>query len=107
MNIAKSLLSSVLVITSLLWQPAAMAQTKAAAPAPAASASLPLVPGTQYSQKGADTCLYCHDADSDTATHTLALLAALFAFVLTTSAPAQTDARPTPARLARRWLRPY
>jgi len=72
MKIAKSMLSSMLVLASLLWQPVALAQAAPKAPAPAASAALPLVPGTQYSEKGADTCLYCHDPDSDTATHTTA-----------------------------------
>jgi len=48
------------------------AQQKPPAPAAATAAALPTVPGTQYSEKGADTCLYCHDEDSDTATFTTA-----------------------------------
>jgi DmsE family decaheme c-type cytochrome len=52
-----------------------MAQVSAPA-TPAASASAPntSVQGTQYSKKGADTCLDCHDAESDTATHTTAAI---------------------------------
>jgi DmsE family decaheme c-type cytochrome len=40
----------------------AIAQPAASASAPAAS---PAGPGTEYSEKGADTCLGCHDPDSD------------------------------------------
>jgi DmsE family decaheme c-type cytochrome len=40
------------------------AAAKPAAPAKPAAAAIPL---TQYSAKGADTCLECHDADNDTA----------------------------------------
>ncbi|HJW10795.1 MAG TPA: DmsE family decaheme c-type cytochrome [Albitalea sp.] len=93
------MLSALLVLAGLLWQttaaaqaaqaaeptasaPAASAAAEPAASAPAAAASAPparaaaaaLPPGTgtEYSPKGADTCLECHDADSDTATFTTA-----------------------------------
>ena len=56
-----------LLTASLLWAPAASAQA-AATPAAAASAAAANAQGTQYSAKGADTCLECHDADNDTAT---------------------------------------
>lgn len=68
MTIAKSLLSSMLLLASLAWHP--LAQAQAAAPASAASAPLANTPGTQYSQKGADTCLTCHDEEADTASFT-------------------------------------
>lgn len=73
MNIKKPLITALLALAaSLPWQ-SAWAQAKpAAAPATAAATALPTVPGTQYSDKGADTCLYCHDEDSDTATFTTA-----------------------------------
>lgn len=45
------------------------AQPADAAPAaPAASAAAPAIQAGQYSAKGADTCLECHDAENDTAT---------------------------------------
>ena len=46
---------------------ASLAQAQPAAPASAASAppAEPPGTGTQYSEKGADTCLSCHDPDSD------------------------------------------
>ena len=53
---------------------AVQAQQSTSATAPAATKALPTVPGTQYSEKGADTCLYCHDEDSDTAKHTTSAL---------------------------------
>jgi DmsE family decaheme c-type cytochrome len=67
MNIAKFLLSSLLLPAALAWQPAVLA-AEADAAASAAAASAPLPSRSQYSEKGADTCLYCHDSDSDTAT---------------------------------------
>lgn len=83
MTPSKPLLSArrALIVLASLWVAAgaALAQAPAArtaAPvvASAASASLPTVPGTRYSDKGADTCLSCHDEESDTATHTTAAL---------------------------------
>jgi DmsE family decaheme c-type cytochrome len=50
------------------------AQQNAPVAAQASAAALPTVPGTQYSDKGADTCLYCHDEDADTATHQTAAI---------------------------------
>ena len=69
MNITRSTISALLVLAGLTWQAAALAQAGVAAPAPAAAArprgaAAPAVPagGTEYSEKGADTCLGCHDA---------------------------------------------
>jgi DmsE family decaheme c-type cytochrome len=60
------------VLAGLAWQPVA-AQT-AAAPAAAASAPAPAGIGTEYSEKGADTCLGCHDEEADTTTFTTAAI---------------------------------
>jgi len=71
MNIAKRVFSTALVLAGLAWLAPVSAQDEAparAASAPVASAS----PGTKYSEKGADTCLECHDADSDTPSFTTA-----------------------------------
>ena len=73
MNITRSMCSALLVLAGLTWQLAALAQdgAAAAASAPAASAAAgdaaasPAGPGTEYSEKGADTCLACHDPESD------------------------------------------
>jgi DmsE family decaheme c-type cytochrome len=43
-----------------------------AASAPAVAESADSGPGTEYSEKGADTCLGCHDEEADTATFTTA-----------------------------------
>jgi DmsE family decaheme c-type cytochrome len=54
--------------------PAGVAQPNTAAPA-ASAAAAPSAPGrlgVEYSEKGADTCLGCHDAEADTATFTTA-----------------------------------
>lgn len=70
MSITRHLLSALLALAAgMASQPAALAQGQPPAPAAAASAAA-TGPGTQYSEKGADTCLYCHDEDADTATHT-------------------------------------
>ena len=77
MNITKPLFSVLLALSAgLAWPLASQAQVQPAATAASAPARAPLptVPGTQYSEKGADTCLYCHDSDADTATHTTAAL---------------------------------
>ena len=86
MNIIKPTTSALLVLLAgLAWQPFATAQPAAApapagaasAPAPAsAAASAPTPPGmgTQYSEKGADTCLGCHDEEADTATFSTAAI---------------------------------
>lgn len=74
MNIHQPMLASLLVLAGLVWHPAATAQA-ASAPAKAASAVvLPAGQGTEYSAKGADTCLECHDAESDSATFTTAAI---------------------------------
>lgn len=62
MNKILRTISAVLGLALLLGLPAASAQTSAA---PAASGA---GPGTQYSAKGADTCIECHDAESATNT---------------------------------------
>ncbi len=77
MNITKPIISALFVVVAALALPtAATAQSAAAASAPAAAASAPeqVGPGTEYSEKGADTCLNCHDADADTATFTTAAI---------------------------------
>lgn len=61
----RSLLAATLAFAAL-WAPSARAQAGAGAP------EAPSGPGVQYSEKGADTCLGCHDADADTATFTTA-----------------------------------
>src|SRR5262245_42688017 len=50
--------------------PAASASAATAGSAPAGPPGL----GTQYSEKGADTCLGCHDAEADTPSHTTAAI---------------------------------
>jgi len=73
MSINRTLLSALLALAAgLTWHSTVSAQ---ASPPPATAASAPAAdsgPGTQYSEKGADTCLYCHDDEADTATHTTA-----------------------------------
>lgn len=89
MNMKNTKLAALLVLAALGWQlpaaaqnaPAAAASASAAASVPAAApaapaasaAARPAVPtglGTEYSAKGADTCLECHDPDSDTSDFT-------------------------------------
>ena len=86
MSIFKPMVSLVLVTAALAWHSSAVAQTDAAEPAaaasaPAAAASAPasaatgdVGPGTRYTDKGADTCLDCHDAEADTATFVTAAI---------------------------------
>ena len=82
MNTIKSTIFALLVLAGLAWQPAAVAQatapSAASAPSTAASgaAAPPEVvgPGDQYSEKGADTCLSCHDEEADTANFTTAAI---------------------------------
>jgi DmsE family decaheme c-type cytochrome len=56
-----------ILAVGLLWQPCVVAEdkpsTEATAAAPAEAGA-----GDQYSEKGADTCLNCHDEEADTAT---------------------------------------
>lgn len=81
MKIIKRMVSALVALAGLAWQPIATAQASASPPsaaasAPAASAATSSPadagPGTQYSEKGADTCLNCHDEEADTATFTTA-----------------------------------
>jgi DmsE family decaheme c-type cytochrome len=73
MKTTKSMLFALLLLAGLAWQPVAAADDEASAPAAAASAPAPAGgQGTKYTAKGADTCLDCHDAESDTATFTAA-----------------------------------
>jgi len=51
------------LLAALAWQPAALAQAAAAAPA-ASEPARSLPPLTQYSAKGADSCLECHDDET-------------------------------------------
>jgi len=69
----KPTISVLVLVAGLAWQPMATAQAAGAASAPAAAAAPPGM-GTEYSEKGADTCLDCHDAEADTATFTNALI---------------------------------
>ena len=52
------------------------AATAAGAAAPSSAASAPRTPGlgTEYTEKGADTCLECHDQEADTASFTTAAI---------------------------------
>jgi len=54
MKILQPLLCAVLLLAGLAWHPLATAQGSTARPLPAAN---------QYSEKGADTCLACHDEE--------------------------------------------
>jgi DmsE family decaheme c-type cytochrome len=66
MKITRPLLGALMALSGLAWQPAAWPQ-QAAPPAAAASApAAPLPKPDQYSPKGADTCLGCHDDESAT-----------------------------------------
>jgi len=72
MNITKPLFAALLLVSGLAFSAAAVAQAAApaaatpapaaAAPAPAAAEPPPPAPGlgTEYTEKGADTCLMCH-----------------------------------------------
>ena len=81
MSIVRSLLAVVLVALGTAWpgdaaaQPAA-ASEPASAPTASAAASAPVAlgQGTEYSEKGADTCLGCHDEEADTPTFTTAAI---------------------------------
>lgn len=69
-----TLCTALLLLAGLAWHPLAAADDKKGAK-PHDAASEPLnesVQGNQYTAKGADTCLDCHDPDSDTATFTTA-----------------------------------
>ena len=84
MNTLKPIIAALIVLAGLLTmhsvavaQGTASAASAAAAPAAASApaASAPADPpgmGTQYSEKGADTCLNCHDEEADTLTFTTA-----------------------------------
>jgi DmsE family decaheme c-type cytochrome len=67
MKINRPLLYALGLLTGLAWQPTVRAQA-ASAPAAAASAPAPapMPRPDQYSAKGADTCLGCHDDESET-----------------------------------------
>ncbi len=64
MKLSSPLVCALFVLLGLAWQSPVSAQA-AAAPAAAASAPLPLPARDQYSAKGADTCLDCHDDEND------------------------------------------
>jgi DmsE family decaheme c-type cytochrome len=85
MSAAKLALAALLALAGFAWPVAAIAQAGASAPASARAASAPVASasaatapalassgaagqGTEYSEKGADTCLGCHDEEADTAT---------------------------------------
>jgi DmsE family decaheme c-type cytochrome len=78
MNIFKSVVPLVLLLSGLVWHMEAAAQSDAPAPGAAAPAAAnkafdhPPGMGTEYTEKGADTCLECHDEEADTPTFTTA-----------------------------------
>ena len=82
MSTAKSVTLMALLLAGLAWQTNAAADSEDAQPAasaPAAAAAPPAAPhvaatglGTEYTKKGADSCLKCHDEESDTTTFTTA-----------------------------------
>jgi DmsE family decaheme c-type cytochrome len=76
MNTNQRIASAALMMASLVWPWMAMAQDEsppaAAASASAAVASPDTGPGTEYTEKGADTCLGCHDEESDSPTFSTA-----------------------------------
>ena len=63
MKLKRPLLCVLWLLAALAWQPAALAQAAAAAPA-ASEPARSLPPLTQYSAKGADSCLECHDDET-------------------------------------------
>ncbi len=78
MSILKSVTPLVLLLSGLAWHVAAAAESEATAPGAATSAEAgepseqsPGM-GTEYTEKGADTCLECHDEEADTPTFTTA-----------------------------------
>ena len=54
MNITRPLLCVLWLVAALAWQPQASAQARE------------LPPADEYSESGADTCLGCHDEESET-----------------------------------------
>lgn len=72
MNINQSTFRALLALAACVVSLAAAAQGKPVL-ASAQPAAAPVIgAGTEYSKKGADTCLDCHDKESDTATFTTA-----------------------------------
>jgi DmsE family decaheme c-type cytochrome len=68
-----SIATTLLMVVTLFGPPAARAAEEDTPKAkPDAAAAAATVPLTQYSRKGADSCIECHDADSDTDTFTMA-----------------------------------
>jgi DmsE family decaheme c-type cytochrome len=62
-----------ILLAGLVWQPVPTAQAAAKADTEDAAETSTSVPGPDaYSEKGADTCLKCHDEESDTPTFTTA-----------------------------------
>ncbi len=74
MNINLSAARALLAMAACVVSLAAAAQDKSALasaqPASAPAKAVTIGAGTEYSAKGADTCLDCHDKESDTATFT-------------------------------------
>jgi len=70
-HLPRTALSVLALIAALLSPSLALAQAASAASAASAPAvSAPPGQGTEYSEKGADTCFTCHDPDADTPTFT-------------------------------------
>lgn len=78
MKLIQPTILALLLLAGLAAPPFAAAQGAAGAASAAASAPMaatpaePVGPGDQYSEKGADTCLNCHDEEADTATFSTA-----------------------------------
>ncbi|MFO1327987.1 MAG: DmsE family decaheme c-type cytochrome [Rubrivivax sp.] len=71
MNRIQTSIAALLVSLAALALPAVALAQGTSAKKPAAAASAPkgkAEPGTRYSEKGADTCLDCHDKEADTLT---------------------------------------
>ena len=66
MNITRPLLCALWLVAGLSWQPLASAQASAPPSATASAPASTLPPADQYTEKGADTCLGCHDEESAT-----------------------------------------
>ncbi len=60
MNITRTILCALCMLAALAWQPIASAQSSDG------GSARPLPPPTQYSNKGADTCLGCHEDETAT-----------------------------------------
>jgi DmsE family decaheme c-type cytochrome len=75
MSLVRTLIALALLLLGAVVPVGASAQAASAPATASGAASAPAEApgqGTQYTEKGADTCLYCHDQDADTLTFTTA-----------------------------------